>query len=74
MVAVAVGVMSVAAGIGLPIFYESQIDNAVIRFIIVLSFSFDLWMVFFDWISPKCCHFANLLFIYKRITLGLCSF
>nr|KAJ0186849.1 hypothetical protein LSAT_V11C900473080 [Lactuca sativa] len=30
VVAVAVGVMSVAAGIGLPIFYESQIDNAVI--------------------------------------------
>ncbi|CAI9301896.1 unnamed protein product [Lactuca saligna] len=31
VVAVAVGVMSVAAGIGLPIFYESQIDNAAKR-------------------------------------------
>jgi len=29
IVAISVGVVSVAVGIGIPVFYESQIDNAV---------------------------------------------
>lgn len=29
MVAISVGVLSVAVGIGIPVFYETQIDNAV---------------------------------------------
>lgn len=29
VVAISVGVVSVAVGIGIPVFYESQIDNAV---------------------------------------------
>jgi hypothetical protein len=29
IVAISVGVVSIAAGIGIPVFYESQIDNAV---------------------------------------------
>ncbi|KAC9916970.1 hypothetical protein E3N88_45080 [Mikania micrantha] len=33
VVAVAVGVVSVAVGLGIPIFYESQIDNAISNFL-----------------------------------------
>jgi hypothetical protein len=29
IVAISVGVVSIAVGIGIPVFYESQIDNAV---------------------------------------------
>uniref|UniRef100_A0A0E0CXW9 CR-type domain-containing protein n=1 Tax=Oryza meridionalis TaxID=40149 RepID=A0A0E0CXW9_9ORYZ len=32
IVAISVGVVSVAIGIGIPVFYETQIDNAVCRF------------------------------------------
>jgi hypothetical protein len=31
-VAITVGVLSVAVGIGIPVFYETQIDNAVKSF------------------------------------------
>jgi hypothetical protein len=32
IVAITVGVLSVAVGIGIPVFYETQIDNAVKSF------------------------------------------
>ncbi|XP_057722364.1 protein disulfide-isomerase LQY1, chloroplastic isoform X2 [Arachis stenosperma] len=34
VVAITVGVVSVAVGIGIPVFYESQIDNAVNTFLL----------------------------------------
>lgn len=41
MVAISVGVVSVAVGIGIPVFYESQIDNAVsVFFFLTLSSNF----------------------------------
>jgi len=42
VVAITVGVLSVAVGIGIPVFYESQIDNAVKFFyhlIITISYN-----------------------------------
>lgn len=42
VIAITVGVLSVAVGIGIPVFYETQIDNAVecfyLLFIILLSY------------------------------------
>jgi Tfp pilus assembly major pilin PilA len=36
-VAIAVGVVSVGAGIGIPIFYENQIDNSVSALLLLLN-------------------------------------
>lgn len=40
VVAISVGVLSVAVGIGIPVFYENQIDNAVKCFNYFLPFIF----------------------------------
>jgi Tfp pilus assembly major pilin PilA len=37
IVAIAVGVVSVGAGIGIPIFYENQIDNSVSALLLLLN-------------------------------------
>ena len=38
LVAISVGVASVAVGIGIPVFYESQIDNSVSTSLLLLLF------------------------------------
>ena len=44
VVAISVGVVSVAVGIGVPIFYETQIDNAVSSFTFMFFFIFQCWI------------------------------
>lgn len=44
LVAISVGVVSVAVGIGIPVFYETQIDNSV-SFVVDIQLGSDAVMV-----------------------------
>jgi len=56
-VAISVGLVSVAVGIGIPVFYETQIDNAV------KCFSFAQYPVSFVFHLKKILDFDQFLFV-----------